>query len=1057
MRLLLPKLGMAPDRSLTEQRQRLGPMVMLATAFTLALLAAGTSLLLARTRQTTLHVAETELQNSALVVESIINRQLLEVDGALASLPALLANAAGQSGEVSSTAATRLLQAFNFQTFVFRNLVLLRPDNELWAAARRAPRGQPLPVKLGDLGAPIGLGTIVIRGPARNPLTGSWALFIARPITLPVVGLLDAVAEVPLPLITDMLSAAGHVPGLRIEVIRQDGQLLANLPYDEGQIGQLQTSPLSGKETNGVAFAVASKAAAMPSIAVVRHTLYSNVVVVVSRGVPAIMEDWIRDRNRLLGMFAVASGFVIALAAALYAALRQGERVNAERNRARALLDSAIDSMSDGFVMWDRDERLVTCNKQYIEMYKMSMPFIRPGATFEDIVRGGALLGQYPQASDDIEEFVRKTVAWHRSNRGAIERALPDGRWVLITERTIPDGGVVGIRTDITALKHAATELAAAHGRARQAMSEVQSQNAALLQRDQEMQKQNVLFDAALNNMSHGLLMTDADDRLIVFNARLLELFGLSPSAIAPGMTTAECFRAIAASGRFTSGIVSSIRSKQEDLSTCRRTGTFVISEQGGRALAVSQKPLDDGGWVATYEDVTEQQLAEGRIRFIAHHDPLTKLPNRALFRSRLDEMLQNLPHAREGLALLYLDLDKFKNVNDTLGHPVGDALLEAVGRRLQNCVREDDIIARLGGDEFAIIYTSQDLPSTATTLARRIIEVLSGAYELASRKIVIGVSIGIALAEAARSDVNADILLKNADLALYQAKANGRGTYCVFEEAMGLQLRERLALEEDLRSALDRQQLVVMYQPIIDMCTNRVSALEALLRWKHPTRGYVTPMHFVPLAEEIGVINAIGAWVLEQACADAAKVPDHVKIAVNLSPAQLTSGDIVETVMQVLSRTGLPPARLMLEITETALLEHNEVTVAVLLRLRDLGISVVLDDFGTGYSSLSYLRSFPFDKIKIDQSFIKEMGARKDSAAIVSSINGLACKLGIGTTAEGVESVEQLHLVREAGCNEAQGYLFGSAKPISSIIRDFPNWMFVSSYSSAAATAWRQ
>lgn len=1045
MRWRPPKVGTVRDHSSAERRLHLGPKVTLTTAFTLLLLTMGTSLLLTRMRQTTLRAAELDLQNSALVVESIINRQLLEVDGALASVPALLANTAVQGGAVNSAAASRLLQALTFQTFVFRNLVLLRPGGRLWAAARQAGAGRPLPINLDDLGAPTGLGTVVIRGPARNPLTGSLALFVARPITLPVVGLLDAVAEVPLPLIVDMLSAAGNVPGLHIEVIRPNGQILANLPYDEAQIGQQQRSALSGEKANGVVFNVPPGAMGMPLIAVERHTLYRDVVVVVSRDVPAIMADWSHDRNRLLGMFAVASGLVIALAATLYVALRQGALVNAERDKARALLDSAVESMADGFVMWDRDDRLVTCNKQYLDMYRISRPLIRRGARFENIIRGGALLGQYPQASDDIDEFVRRTVSWHRSDHGAIERALPDGRWILITERTIPNGGVVGIRTDITALKHAAAELAAANDRARQAISEVQSQNAALLQRDRELERQNVLFDAALNNMSHGLLMTDVDGRLIVFNDRLLELFGLSHGVLAPGMTTAESFHAIAVGAQLTSAAIWEIRSKQEDLSASRRPGTFVISEQNGRALAVSQKPLDDGGWVATYEDVTERERAESRIRFVAHHDSLTRLPNRVLFRSRLDETLLNLPHAREGVALLYLDLDKFKDVNDTLGHPVGDALLGVVGQRLRNCVRENDLIARLGGDEFAVIYTSNDLPTAAITLADRIIDALSGAYELAGREVTVGVSVGISLAEAARSDVDGDILLRNADLALYQAKAKGRGTYCVFEEVMGLHLQERLTLELDLRSALDRGQLLVMYQPIVDLHTSLVCGLEALLRWQHPSLGYVTPMHFIPLAEEIGVISAIGTWVLEQACADAAGLPDHVKIAVNLSPCQLTNGTIVETVTQVLSRTGLPASRLSLEITETALLKHNEVTVAVLLRLRELGIGVVLDDFGTGYSSLSYLRTFPFDKIKIDQSFVKEMGIRKDSTMIVSSIVGLADKLGIETTAEGVESFEQLELVREAGCDEAQGYLFGSAKPISGIICDFPNWTFVS------------
>jgi diguanylate cyclase (GGDEF)-like protein len=439
---------------------------------------------------------------------------------------------------------------------------------------------------------------------------------------------------------------------------------------------------------------------------------------------------------------------------------------------------------------------------------------------------------------------------------------------------------------------------------------------------------------------------------------------------------------------------------------------------------------------VATYEDVSEQRRAEEHIRFAAHHDALTKLPNRVLFRIRLDEMIGNLAHRDTGLALLYLDLDRFKHVNDTLGHPIGDALLEAAGRRLLSCLRGTDIVARLGGDEFAIAFESAGLPAAAEFLGQRVIETLGMPYNLAGHTVIVGASIGIAL--AGDGEMNADTLLKNADMALYQAKAKGRGVCSLFEADMERQLLSRLAIEEDLRDALERNQFELLYQPLWDLGSNRIAGFEALIRWNHPVRGTVSPGQFIQIAEETGQIRSIGGWALNQACADAMKLPDDVKIAVNLSGAQFDTGDIVEIVAAALDASGLPANRLELEITETTLLKNNESTLTLLFQLRALGLRIALDDFGTGYSSLSYLRTFPFDKIKIDQSFVREMATRADCAAIVSSIVALANKLNITTTAEGIETIDQLELIRATGCTEAQGYLFSVPRPLREVLDYF-------------------
>jgi diguanylate cyclase (GGDEF)-like protein len=1001
-----------------------------------ATLIVGPWFLLERTRQTALNAADATLQNAALIVESVINRQLLQVDGALVSLPTLFSTVAKEGQEVNASSASRLLRGFNFQTFAFRDIIMVRPDGQVWASARPNPWNGNFPVDRLNLSGTAPGGTAVVGGPLRNPVTGDWVLLIVRQVSVPGVGLLDAVAEVPLPLVTVLFSAVGEIPGLRIRLERRNGELLVSQPYDEMQIGKPRPDAISQIQANGVAFMVPSSRISTPTIGVARASLYPDVMIALTLDLKTAMADWVRDRNRMIVVVAIALMLLSGLALTLAAARRQRERADAERSRARAVLESAIESMSDGFVMWDSEDRLVLCNQQYRHMYDVSAQFMYPGANFVDIIRGGAELGQYPEAGENIEAFVEATVAWHLQNHGPMERELPNGRWALVTERRIPGGGTVGIRTDISDIKRAQANLAAANERAQHAMEEVQQQNIALRERDRALHIQNVLFDAALNNMSQGLLMTDRNQRLIVYNRRFLDLFAVDPSALTPGLPTNDIFERLRSAGGLPAEMVDNIHLKQRGLADARQSGSFVVSGEGGQSISVSQRPIADGGWIATYEDVSEQRRAEEHIRFAAHHDALTKLPNRVLFRIRLDEMINTLGHRDTGLALLYLDLDRFKHVNDTLGHPIGDALLEAAGRRLLSCLRGADIVARLGGDEFAIAFESTDLPNAALLLGQRIISALGMPYKLAGHTVIVGASIGIAL--AGDEGMNADTLLKNADMALYQAKAQGRGVCSLFEADMERQLLSRLAIEEDLRGALERQEFELLYQPLWDLDSNRIAGFEALIRWNHPIRGTVSPSQFIQIAEETGQIHAIGAWALNRACTDAMRLPDDIKVAVNLSAAQFDTGDIVDIVAAALRDSALPANRLELEITETTLLKNNESTLALLFRLHALGLRIALDDFGTGYSSLSYLLTFPFGKIKIDQSFVREMATRADCAAIVSSIVTLANKLNITTTAEGIETIDQLDLVRATGCTEAQGFLFSVPRPLLEILDYF-------------------
>jgi diguanylate cyclase (GGDEF)-like protein len=460
------------------------------------------------------------------------------------------------------------------------------------------------------------------------------------------------------------------------------------------------------------------------------------------------------------------------------------------------------------------------------------------------------------------------------------------------------------------------------------------------------------------------------------------------------------------------------------------------------RLLAQARERVEQQNQALERRD-QELHSQHAHISFMAHHDALTGLPNRLLFHKRLEEVLDERRRRNDGVALLCLDLDHFKQVNDTLGHPAGDKLLKEVAGRLRECVRDGDVVARLGGDEFAILQCSASHPEHASELAERIIEAVGAPYDLDGDRAVIMASIGIAI--STRDLCSTDALLRSADIALYQAKKGGRCTFRFFENIMNEQAQARRVIELDLREALARGEFEVFYQPLFHLPTRHLSGFEALLRWRHPERGLIAPVEFIPLAEELGLIIPIGEWVLTQACADAVTWPAELSVAVNLSPVQFSNVGLVQAVRRALKGSGLPAHRLELEITESALLQDSEAVLATLHKLRALGLRTVLDDFGTGYSSLSYLRSFPFDKLKIDQSFIREMAHRTDSLAIVTSVLGLARELGMATTAEGVETEEQLEQLRKIGCAEVQGFLFDRPRSAVDIRRWFvpgADWM---------------
>ncbi|MDB5526624.1 MAG: hypothetical protein JWM58_4387 [Rhizobium sp.] len=555
-----------------------------------------------------------------------------------------------------------------------------------------------------------------------------------------------------------------------------------------------------------------------------------------------------------------------------------------------------------------------------------------------------------------------------------------------------------------------------------------------LRQASGSLKVKNISLDAALTNMSQGLGMFDAEDRLVVCNQRFGQIFNLPQDSIQAGSPMASI---LAVAEADEAPCFSEIYSQQQTLIQDSRGGNFLWESSDGRALSVSHAALSDGGWIATYEDVTERRRAEIQIAHMAHYDSLTELANRVLFRQRLEEVMSS--SEREGLPLTVfcLDLDRFKEVNDSLGHHTGDELLKAVAARLRASINSTDLVARMGGDEFAILSSVPMGQSECGNFARQLIAEVDRPFVIDGREITVGLSIGIA--RATGGGEMPDQLLMQADLALYRAKSEGRGIFCFFEPAMDVQLQERKALEADLRKALANGEMDVFYQPLVNASRYEISGFEALLRWRHPVRGMIPPAEFIPIAEDTALIIGLGEWVLQQACTQAMNWPDDIVIAVNLSALQLRSGSLLQTVIDVLSSTELPPRRLELEITESVLMDESESTLATLHKLRSLGVRIALDDFGTGYSSLSYLRNFPFDKIKIDQSFVRDLDTRPDSMAIIRLITGLANSLSMTTTAEGVETEQQFRHLQGAGCTEVQGYYFARPKPASEIVMSLP------------------
>jgi diguanylate cyclase (GGDEF)-like protein len=613
--------------------------------------------------------------------------------------------------------------------------------------------------------------------------------------------------------------------------------------------------------------------------------------------------------------------------------------------------------------------------------------------------------------------FKKRLIAASRSlSTWDVEASIvtPEGRLkythAIARPERLSDGSVLwtGVTLDATRIKEAEASAAEAEARTRTAIVE---------------------------SLSQGFLLYDADDRLVIRNSHFLDLYPNLKDLAQTGASYADLVRCELASGDFP------LRGEDLELAFRDRLQQHALRHSAherkigvNRWIQINEHRTSDGGTVVLYTDISELKRREQDIRHMAEHDALTGLPNRVLFRQRVEDTVAITKRNRGLAAVMCLDIDHFKNVNDTLGHPVGDRLLRVFAERLDAELRSDDTAARLGGDEFAIIVRNVPDPEAIASLATRLLVQLNQPVLVDGQQIMASTSIGIAMIDAGIED--ADSVIKSADLALYRAKADGRATYRFFDEEMDHRAQRRRALEVDLRQAIANEELTLHYQPLVDIAAGRIIGVEALVRWHHPRHGQVSPADFIPIAEETGLIDPLGEWVVHRACTDALTWPDYVTVAINLSPAQFRKRDFPQRMSKIISQTGIDPSRIEFEITESLLLRDTESNLEALSVLKDLGIRISMDDFGTGYSSLSNLRSFPFDKIKIDRSFIQGILDNGGSSQIVRTVLSLGRSLGLKTTAEGVETDDQLRFLAEEGCTEAQGYYYSPAVPVDALTR---------------------
>jgi len=848
---------------------------------------------------------------------------------------------------------------------------------------------------------------LYIAGPVLGRLTGQVSLAISRRLSHPDGSFAGVVAgSLQLQYFRDLFSNISLGPESTVTLLTTDGSVLMRWPFDEKYIGVNLNPAILHKLIDRSRAGQFEANSELDSVR--RLVVYSQIgdlplMIGVGQSTSEIYSQW---RGYVL-VLSISGAIFLTLIAILL--IRLALELNLRAHYETGLA-AALGNMSQGLCMFDQNQRLELHNDQYIKMYGLLPESVTAGQTLRRILELRKTVGAF---TGDVDQYAADlTSRLEQGQTVSTTTTLADGRVIAVVNCPMDSGGWVATFEDISAHKLA----------------------------EKDLDQARSFLDSIIENIPLAVIVKDANTRKYLLVNRAFQMMRTSVKSNFVGQTVFEIYDAR----------VAALMDKLDTACLQSETGIdfdeheLDIPKQGLRILNTKRIAVRDKLGVAKYlvvviEDVTEQRRLEKRISFMAHYDVLTGLANRAAAVQKIEEAAARQRRYGDRFSVLLLDLDRFKAVNDTLGHPAGDALLREVATRLKTLLRETDLLGRLGGDEFVIVQESEsELREAAGALSDRIIDSLTSPFNIESNEVNIGVSIGIALAP--EHATNPDNLLKMADMALYSVKSAGRNGYRFFVPEMNERASKRHDLENDLRRAIQNEEMVVHYQPIVDTRTLKICGAEALIRWRHPTEGMIEPDRFIPLAEETGLITQIGEWVLSTACTEAAAWPAEVKLSVNLSPVQFRKSILPEVVMCALVQSGLSPDRLELEITETALIDSAADCLPALSKFKNLGIAVALDDFGTGYSSLSQLTMFPFDRIKIDKSFTQNMIKRADCAAIIAGTVSLAHSLGIATTAEGVETAEQCRILRLAGVTSLQGYLFKRPGPAAQI--DF-NWVY--------------
>ncbi len=855
--------------------------------------------------------------------------------------------------------------------------------------------------------------SVVLRTePIRSISTGRWSTIVAHRLSGPNGIFLGVMARrIDPETYEKFFETVTLGNGAAIAMFHRDGTLLARFPRVDAMIGhKFKAGPglqkamaREGPRTLRVQSPI-DQQDRLGAVAVLGRF---PIAIIVTRTASAALADW-GSQTRLLIAAAILCALVITLIFFLIIRkiARQNHAAQQRLELERQRLDTALNNMTQGLVLYDALARVVTTNRRYLDLHGLSTEIVKPGLPFRGLIQLRKDTGTF---HGDVDEFCSSVM--HEVARGRIHQRIletDDGRAFLIVNKPLSQGGWVATIEDITERRNL----------------------------EQERDRNQAFLREIIDHIPSQITVKDARTREYVLVNGVAEYqFGLPREAII-GNTAFDLFSRQAAE----------ILTANDDKMLEHSDGVFLDEHawdtriMGRRYITSKRIGIRDQADQLRYiinviDDVTERRQADEKIAHLAHYDALTDLPNRVLFRERVEAELKRATQGKP-FALLYIDIDEFKGINDSLGHHIGDELLKTVASRISACVKDDDMVARLGGDEFAVIKTDIASAAEVEAFVAPLYEAIRRPFQCLGHQLLTNASIGIALAP--RDGIELDQLIKNADLAMYAAKSGGRRTYRFFEAAMGESAKARLTMEQDLRQTLARGGFEIHYQPLVNLERGEVCGCEALLRWRHPERGMISPAEFIPVAEDAGLIDELGDWVLRTACAEAATWPDHIHIAVNVSPIQLKCQTLAIRIASALAMSGLKPDRLELEITEAVLIRDDAAALAILHELRGIGVRIALDDFGTGYSSLSYLRRFPFDKIKIDRCFVSDIDAADGSSSIVRAVVNLAGALDMTTVAEGVETETQRAVLRELGCTEMQGYLFSAAKPADEVKKLF-------------------